>query len=292
MNDSLLQAKDIASLQATCQKWRDAGERIAFVPTMGNLHEGHLQLVDLAKRKADRCVVSIFVNPTQFAPNEDFSEYPRTLEKDCELLAARGADLVFLPSVDALYGDNISSDIHVPKELTNKLCGANRPGHFDGVATIVAKLFDVVKPNMAIFGNKDYQQVQVIQWLVKHLELKIKIIGAPIVREDDGLAMSSRNQYLTSAERQQASRLHQVLESISDGLQAGRRDFAALEDEVATVLNKTGWQVDYVQILDPNLAPPRKKGRDFIILAAANLGASRLIDNLRCFISAGSKNRK
>lgn len=292
MNESLLQINDVASLQAACQQWRDAGERIAFVPTMGNLHEGHLQLVDLAKRKADRCVVSIFVNPTQFGPDEDYDKYPRTLEKDCELLAARGADLVFLPSVEALYGDNISSDIHVPEELTNKLCGKDRPGHFDGVATIVAKLFDVVKPNVAIFGNKDYQQVQVIHWLVKHLALKIKIIGAPIVREDDGLAMSSRNQYLTSTERQQASRLHQVLESISDSLQAGRRDFAALEDEVATVLNKTGWQVDYVQILDPNLAPPREKGRDFMILAAANLGASRLIDNLRCHISAGSKNRK
>jgi len=292
MSESLLQVNDVAALQATCQQWRVAGERIAFVPTMGNLHEGHLQLVDLARSKADRCVVSIFVNPTQFGLNEDFSEYPRTLEKDCELLAAHDADLVFLPSVEALYGDNISSDIHVPVELTNKLCGLNRPGHFDGVATIVAKLFDAVKPNTAIFGNKDYQQIQVIHWLVKHLALKIKVIGAPIVREDDGLAMSSRNQYLTAAERQRASRLHQVLESISDSLQAGRRDFTVIEDEVATVLNKTGWQVDYVQILDPNLAPPRLKGRDYMILAAASLGATRLIDNLRCHISAGFRNRK
>ncbi|MCK4742364.1 MAG: pantoate--beta-alanine ligase [Sulfuriflexus sp.] len=292
MSESLLQINDVASLQARCQQWRDAGERIAFVPTMGNLHEGHLQLVDLAKAKADRCIVSIFVNPTQFGPDEDFDKYPRTLEKDCELLKARGADLIFLPTVSDLYGDNISSDIHVPEELSNKLCAENRPGHFDGVATIVAKLLEAVKPNVAIFGNKDYQQVQVIQWLVKHLELKIKIIGAPIVREDDGLAMSSRNQYLTRAERQQASRLHQVLECIADGLIAGRRDFSDLEAEAAKVLNKTGWQVDYVQILDPNLAPPREKGRDFMILAAANLGVPRLIDNLRCIISAKSKNRK
>ena len=173
MSESLLQVHDVASLQAACQQWRDAGERIAFVPTMGNLHEGHLQLVDLAKQKADRCVVSIFVNPTQFGQNEDFDDYPRTQEKDCALLAARGADVVFLPTIDILYGDNVSSDIHVPETLSNKLCAANREGHFDGVATGVAKLFDAVKPDVAIFGNKDYQQVQVIRWLVSHLALPI-----------------------------------------------------------------------------------------------------------------------
>ena len=291
MKESLFQVNDAASLQAACQKWRDAGERIAFVPTMGNLHEGHLQLVDLAKEKADRCVVSIFVNPTQFGPNEDFDNYPRSQEKDCAALAARGADLVFLPTVDSLYGADVRSDIQVPKELTDKLCGANRPGHFDGVATVVAKLFDVVKPNVAIFGSKDYQQLQVIRWLVNDLALPIKIISAPTVREEDGLAMSSRNQYLSMEQRQQASRLYQVLEYVAVRLLRGQRDFDALEKEATNVLNKTGWQVDYVQILTPEMTPPSKNGRDFIIFAAANLGRSRLIDNLICTIPAKPKNR-
>jgi len=286
MNQSILKSHDVESLQAACKQWRDAGERIAFVPTMGNLHEGHLQLVDLAKTKAERCVVSIFVNPTQFGPDEDFADYPRTQEKDCELLAARGVDLVFLPTVDELYGKTVSSDIHVPEEITNKLCGENRPGHFDGVATVVAKLFAAVKPDVAIFGNKDYQQVQVIRWLIQHLALSVKLVGAPIVREDDGLAMSSRNQYLSTMERQQASRLHQVLECIVDGLQRGQRDFAALEAEAANALNKTGWKVDYVQILSPDLTEPREKGRDFMVLAAAHLGVTRLIDNIACTIRA------
>ena len=291
MNEVLLQAHDIASLQAACQQWRDAGERIAFVPTMGNLHEGHLQLVDVAKEHADRCVVSIFVNPTQFGANEDFDTYPRCQEKDCELLAARGVDLVFLPSVDDLYGETVRSDIHVPEKLGNKLCGADRLGHFDGVATVVEKLFDVVKPDVAIFGNKDYQQLQVIRWLVADLALPVKIIAAPTVREDDGLAMSSRNQYLTASQRQRASRLYQVLASVADELQSGRRDFSALESEATLVLNKTGWQVDYLQILSPALLDPREKDRDFMILAAAHLGTPRLIDNLLCTILPQFKNR-
>jgi len=292
MNNALVQVHDIASLQAACQPWRDAGERIVFVPTMGNLHEGHLQLVDLAKQHGERCVVSIFVNPTQFGPNEDFDAYPRSQEKDVQLLAARGVDLVFVPSVETLYGNSVSSDLHVPDELGNKLCGANRPGHFDGVATVVAKLFDAVKPTAAVFGSKDYQQVQVIRWLVSHLSLPIKIIAAPTVREADGLAMSSRNQYLTNNSRQQASRLYQVLSSVADELQHGRRDFSALEAQAITVLNKTGWQVDYVHILSPELLTPHEKDRHFMIFAAAYLGVPRLIDNLKCTISPQSKNRK
>lgn len=284
MSTALKKINDVESLQAEIKKWRDAGERIAFVPTMGNLHEGHLQLVDAAKKKADRCVVSIFVNPTQFGPNEDLEQYPRTQEKDCELLAARGADLVFLPSVDVIYGDEVSSDIHVPEELNNLLCGKDRPGHFDGVASVVAKLFDAVKPDVAVFGNKDYQQVQVIRWLVNELNLKIKIIGAPIVREDDGLAMSSRNQYLTDNERQRASRLQNILQLIAGELRKGRRDYSALSEEATLALNKTGWKVDYIEILRPNLTQPTEKTRDFIILAAANLGKPRLIDNLKCTI--------
>jgi len=284
MNQSLLQVSDVESLQAEIKKWRDAGERIAFVPTMGNLHEGHLQLVDRAKAKADRCVVSIFVNPTQFGPNEDLEQYPRTEKKDCVLLAARGADLVFIPSVDVIYGERVSSDIRVPKNLNNQLCGKDRPGHFDGVASVVARLFDMVKPDVAVFGNKDYQQVQVIRWLVNELDLKIKIVAVPTVREEDGLAMSSRNQYLTQEERQRASRLQHILDLIAAELRKGRRDFDALTDEATLALNKTGWQVDYIEILRPNLTKPTEKTRDYIILAAASLGKPRLIDNLKCTI--------
>jgi len=286
MSSSLQQIHDVESLHAAIQCWRDAGERIAFVPTMGNLHEGHLQLVDMAKANADRCVVSIFVNPTQFAPDEDLERYPRTQQKDCELLAARGADLVFLPTVDVMYGNDVSSDIHVPEQLNNKLCGKDRPGHFDGVATVVAKLFDMVKPDIAVFGSKDFQQLEVIRWLINELGLKIKIMAAPTVREDDGLAMSSRNQYLTDSQRHQASRLHHVLQSIAAQLRTGRRDYDDLCDEATRALNKTGWKVDYVQILRPNLTKPTEKTRDFIILAAAYLGKPRLIDNLQCTISA------
>ena len=283
---TLQQINDVEFLHAAIQCWRDAGERIAFVPTMGNLHEGHLQLVDIAKANADRCVVSIFVNPTQFAPDEDLEHYPRTQQRDCELLASRGADIVFLPAVDVIYGNDVSSDMHVPEQINNKLCGKDRPGHFDGVATVVARLFDAVNPDVAVFGNKDYQQLQVIRWLVDELDLKVKLIGAPIVREDDGLAMSSRNQYLSDAERQRASRLHHILQSIAEQLRKGRRDYAELCDEAARALNKTGWKVDYVQILRPNLTEPTEKTRDFVILAAAYLGKPRLIDNVQCSISA------
>ena len=284
MNSSLLHINDLDSLHAAIKKWRDAGERIAFVPTMGNLHEGHLQLVDMAKANAERCVVSIFVNPTQFGANEDLDNYPRTQEKDCALLTQRGADLVFLPSVAMIYGNEVSSDIHVPAQLNDQLCGKNRPGHFDGVATVVARLFDAVTPDVAVFGEKDYQQVQVIRWLVNEQKRKIKILAAPIVREDDGLAMSSRNQYLTDDERQRASRLQHVLQLIAAELRRGRRDFADLSDEAARALNKTGWKVDYIEILRPNLTKPSEKTREFMILAAAHLGKTRLIDNLKCII--------
>lgn len=286
MSLSMLQISDIESLHSEIKTWRAAGERIAFVPTMGNLHEGHLKLVDIAKANADRCVVSIFVNPTQFGPNEDLQQYPRTQKEDCALLAARGVDLVFLPNVEMIYGNNVSSDIHVPEDINNKLCGKNRPGHFDGVATVVAKLFDMVKPDQAVFGSKDYQQVQVVRWLVNELNLKIKIIAAPIVREDDGLAMSSRNQYLSEQQRHQASRLHHILQSLGAALRTGRRDFDVLCNEATLALNKTGWKVDYIEILRPNLTKPTIKSRDYIVLAAANLGKPRLIDNLECHISA------
>ncbi len=284
MSSSLLQVTDLESLQAEIKKWRDAGDRIAFVPTMGCLHEGHLQLVDMAKANADRCVVSIFVNPTQFGPDEDLEQYPRTQEQDCKLLAARKADLVFLPSVAVIYGDDVDSDIHVPEELNNQLCGKDRPGHFDGVATVVARLFDAVKPDVAVFGEKDYQQVQVIRWLVNKLKSNIKIIAAPIVREEDGLAMSSRNKYLSEDERHRASRLQHILQMIAAELRKGRRDFSDLAAEATLALNKTGWKVDYIEILRPNLTQPSEKTREFIILAAAYLGKPRLIDNLKCSI--------
>jgi len=285
MSSHFQKINNVASLQTLIERWHAADEIVSFVPTMGNLHDGHLKLVDIAKANSDRCVVSIFVNPTQFGPDEDFEQYPRSEQKDCELLIARGVDAVFLPDVELIYGDDVSSKIQVPERLTNKLCGKNRPGHFDGVATVVAKLFDIVNPDVAVFGNKDYQQVQVIRWLVSHLNLQVKLIAAPIVRETDGLAMSSRNQYLTETDRLKASRLHHVLESIAAHLRAGRRDYAELCAEATRTLNKTGWEVDYVEILRTNLTEPTETTRDFIILAAAHLGIPRLIDNLEWSIS-------
>jgi len=241
-----------------------------------------LQLVDLAKQNADRCVVSIFVNPTQFGPNEDLEHYPRTEEHDCELLASRGADLVFLPSVDMVYGDSVSSDIHVPDELNNRLCGKDRPGHFDGVATVVARLFDTVKPEVAIFGQKDYQQVQVIRWLVNELKLKIKIIAAPTVREADGLAMSSRNRYLSVEEHKQATALHTNLKKIAINVKKGTKNCEKLLKNAKNDLKLNRIDLEYIEIRDASslreiTCITNSPARAFI---AATIGRARLIDNI------------
>lgn len=279
------QLENINALHEQLQVWRAGGERIALVPTMGNLHEGHLRLVDEAKQHAGRCVVSIFVNPTQFGPNEDFESYPRTLAEDCALLEARGADAVFLPTVEMMYpqGEAISTSIIVPEQLANILCGASRPGHFNGVATIVAKLFNLVQPDVAVFGEKDYQQLLVIRRLVADLNMPVEVIGQATVREANGLAMSSRNRYLDEAQRGQAAQLFATLQGCCRHLQAGQRNIAALEEAAVAQLEVAGFAPDYVSIRRAaDLGLPGGSDTELVILAAAVLGKARLIDNLVC----------
>lgn len=262
-----------------------ADQRVGFVPTMGNLHAGHCQLVTLAKSHADLVVVSIFVNPLQFGANEDFGSYPRTLQSDCEKLQSIGTDVVFAPAVEEMYPDFDGRDLHQqiviqPPPLADDLCGASRPGHFAGVATVVAKLFNMVKPQVAVFGKKDYQQLMVIRALVRQLNFDIEIIAGDTVREPSGLAMSSRNGYLTAAEKSQASQLQQQLLSMKNALLGGRRDYAELCEQASLQLKQQGWQVDYVEIRRQHaLTLPNAQTRDWVILAAARLGKTRLIDN-------------
>lgn len=262
-----------------------AHQSVGFVPTMGNLHAGHCQLVTLAKNHADLVVVSIFVNPLQFGANEDFGSYPRTLQSDCEKLQAVGADVVFAPAVEEMYPDFDGKDLHQqiviqPPPLAHDLCGSSRPGHFAGVATVVAKLFNMVKPQVAVFGKKDYQQLMVIRALVRQLNFDIEVIAGDTVREPSGLAMSSRNGYLTDTEKSQASQLQQQLLSVKNALLDGRRDYAELCEHASSQLEQQGWQVDYVEIRRQHaLTLPDAQTRDWVILAAARLGKTRLIDN-------------
>ena len=261
---------------------------VALVPTMGNLHAGHLDLVKLAKQQAKCVVVSIFVNPLQFGANEDLANYPRTLAADCEKLQAAGADIVFVPSVAEMYPDFDGQDlkqsitVQLPA-VANDLCGASRPGHFAGVATVVLKLFNLVQPQVAVFGKKDYQQLFIIREMVKQLNLAITILAADTVREPSGLAMSSRNGYLSPAEKAQASQLRAELVSLSEQIkQQGRRaNFSSLEQAAALNLQRHGWQVDYVAIrAASNLQAASADDTDVVVLAAAKLGTTRLIDNL------------
>ena len=261
---------------------------VALVPTMGNLHAGHLDLVKLAKQQATCVVVSIFVNPLQFGANEDLANYPRTLAADCEKLQAAGADIVFVPTVAEMYPDFDGQDlkqsitVQLPA-VANDLCGACRPGHFAGVATVVLKLFNLVQPQVAVFGKKDYQQLFIIREMVKQLNLAITILAADTVREPSGLAMSSRNGYLSHAEKAQASQLRAELVSLSELIkQQGRRaNFSSLEQAAALNLQRQGWQVDYVAIrAASNLQAASADDTDVVVLAAAKLGTTRLIDNL------------
>jgi pantoate--beta-alanine ligase len=261
---------------------------VALVPTMGNLHAGHLDLVKLAKQQATCVVVSIFVNPLQFGANEDLANYPRTLAADCEKLQAAGADIVFVPTVAEMYPDFDGQDlkqsitVQLPA-VANDLCGASRPGHFAGVATVVLKLFNLVQPQVAVFGKKDYQQLFIIREMVKQLNLAITILAADTVREPSGLAMSSRNGYLSSAEKAQSSQLRAELVSLSEQIkQQGRRaNFSSLEQAAALNLQRQGWQVDYVAIrAASNLQAASAEDTDVVVLAAAKLGTTRLIDNL------------
>ncbi|MGZ8982751.1 MAG: pantoate--beta-alanine ligase [Methylotenera sp.] len=261
---------------------------IALVPTMGNLHAGHIHLVEIARQHAQCVVVSIFVNPLQFGANEDLASYPRTLEADCEKLKTAGADIVFTPGVDEVYPDfnaatqNLGQTMLISAPpVANELCGAARPGHFDGVATVVMKLFNMVMPQVAVFGKKDFQQLFVIRELVKQFNLPIEIIAGETVREADGLAMSSRNGYLTPAQKTQAAQLQQHLKHIVSYIQQGASDFDALTQSATQMLNDSGWLVDYVSVRSAlTLAPATAHDRHLVVLAAAKLGNTRLIDNI------------
>jgi pantoate--beta-alanine ligase len=259
---------------------------VAFVPTMGNLHAGHIQLVEVAKQHAELVVVSIFVNPLQFGPNEDLASYPRTLEADCGKLKTAGASIVFTPSVQEMYQDfdginlNQTMSITLPS-IANELCGASRPGHFAGVATVVMKLFNMVQPSIAVFGQKDFQQLFIIKQMVKQFNLPINIIGVDTVREPSGLAMSSRNGYLTDAQRASASQLNSALQSIIQSVKCGNKDYAQLEQQTKSTLNSQGWLADYISIRSSlTLLPASSTDTNLVVLGAAKLGNTRLIDNL------------
>lgn len=274
---------DILDLRAQRRAWQLEGKVIAFVPTMGNLHHGHLRLVKEAKAKADIVVASIFVNPLQFGPDEDLDAYPRTLEHDKAALESLGVDLLFTPNVEDIYPRGLEQQtfVEVPG-LSYMICGASRPGHFRGVATIVSKLFNMVQPNLAFFGEKDFQQLQVIRAMVTDLSMNLQIFGVPTVREPDGLAMSSRNNYLTVNERELAPRLYKELQNMSDQIELGRRDFSKLVSEAKATLNEAGFKVDYIELrASETLLHVGHEDTEIVILAAAFLGKTRLIDNLQ-----------
>lgn len=273
-----------ADLRARVRAWRAAGESVALVPTMGDLHAGHLTLVDAARERADRVVASVFVNPLQFGPGEDYQDYPRRLEDDAANLGEHGAGIVFAPTVDSLYpcGTEASVRVHVPA-FEDILCGAARPGHFTGVATVVAKLFNIVEPDIAVFGQKDYQQLLLIRRMVGDLDFPVEVVGMPTVREADGVAMSSRNDYLDVDDRRAAPALYAALRVTAARLARGERDYGRLERDACAELEGAGLQPDYVAIrMAADLAPPRADAAlaDLRILAAAQLGRARLIDNI------------
>jgi pantoate--beta-alanine ligase len=272
----------VAELQSLRADWRARGERVAVVPTMGNLHRGHLALVERAKQLAERVVVTIFVNPLQFGPNEDFGRYPRTLPEDLKALAGLGVDLVYAPPVEEVYVNGFPPATTITvAPLSSQLEGHFRPGFFTGVATVVAILFDSVQPDIAVFGEKDWQQLQIVTRMVADLRMGIAIVGHPTARDDDGLAMSSRNQYLNAEERARAPAVHASLQAVAAGLRAGRRDLESLCAEAIATLRQQGFVPQYLEVRSPALDSPIASTRDFVVLVAAVLGTTRLIDNLR-----------
>lgn len=276
----------IHTLRERVAAWRERKLKVAFVPTMGNLHKGHVALVAQAQERADRVIVSIFVNPLQFGPNEDFAQYPRTLEHDTEMLEKVSTDLLFHPGTLEIYpvGHERTTLVDVP-ELSGILCGAFRPGHFAGVATVVCKLLNVVQPDVALFGEKDYQQLMIIRRLVTDLCMPIEIVGAPTLRDPDGLALSSRNRYLTAEERERAPRLCEMLKSVRKRIEGGERDYDALQADGMRALESAGMQPQYVAVRQAaDLQPPRLATRELVVLAAARLSKARLIDNLKVTI--------
>jgi pantoate--beta-alanine ligase len=274
----------IADMRALVRDWRFAREGIAFVPTMGNLHAGHASLIGAAHLHGRRVVASVFVNPLQFGPNEDYAAYPRTPDEDTALLEAQGVDVLFLPTVDEMYPQGVagSTIVDVP-ELSGILCGAVRPGHFQGVATVVVKLLNLVQPDVGIFGEKDYQQLTIIRRSIEDLCLPVRIVGAPTVRADDGLALSSRNRYLNPQERAIAPEVYRSLDRARRRLESGDTDVEGIEREGLAALVKAGFRPDYFEVrMAGTLAKPHGQDVDVVVLTAARLGRARLIDNVQC----------
>ena len=273
----------VAQLQAELAPWRQGGRRIVLVPTMGNLHAGHLSLVRKAREHGDCVVVSVFVNPLQFGPKEDFARYPRTLDADRELLAAEGVDVLFAPEVADVYpgGYPPATTVQIGGPVAETLDGEFRPGHFTGVATVVHILFGLVAPQVAVFGEKDWQQLQVIRRMTADLALGVDIVGAATVRDGDGLALSSRNQYLSAGERGRAAALHASLQAAAQALRAGRRDFDAIAAEQSEHLQTLGFTPQYFAVREPGLTMPGPQAARFVVLVAAYLGTTRLIDNVK-----------
>jgi pantoate--beta-alanine ligase len=274
--------QDVPALRAAIRGWRSKGQTVGFVPTMGNLHAGHQSLIRLARARTERVIASVFVNPTQFGPNEDFERYPRTLLQDQTALTDEGCDLLFAPDVATIYpfGAEHSVSLHVP-QITDTLEGAHRKGHFDGVATVVCKLFNLVQPDIAVFGQKDFQQLKVIERMVRDLSLPVKVMAAPTLRADDGLALSSRNQYLSAEERSRAPLIHDTLLKMRDLLSKGHA-WRAIEQVAAARLLRAGFEPDYAVIrrADDLAEPAEGQNEGLIVLVAAKLGGTRLIDNL------------
>jgi pantoate--beta-alanine ligase len=261
--------------------WRKTAGRVAFVPTMGNLHAGHMALVREARQHADAVVVSIFVNRLQFGQGEDFDCYPRTLEADAALLEKEGVAVVFAPNEKELYPRVVQQYKVDPPAIQDELCGAFRPGHFNGVATVVTKLFNIVQPDVACFGKKDYQQLFVIKSMVNDLNMPVEIVPVDTGRAEDGLALSSRNGYLSAVERAEAPRLYQHLTRMKTAIESGERDFARLSEETSADLAQRGWQVDYIEVRNAcNLKPAMHTDHNLVILIAARIGHTRLIDNI------------
>jgi len=270
-----------AELRDRVRRWRNEGERVALVPTMGALHRGHLALVEAGLKRADKVVASIFVNPIQFGPNEDFAKYPRQEAADAALLAKAGCSLLYAPTVAEMYPDGFATTVTV-RGVSEGLCGAARPGHFDGVATVVSKLMAQCQPDLALFGEKDFQQLKVIERMVLDLDIPVEVVGVPIVREEDGLALSSRNRYLTPAERAVAPALYRQLRRVADGLTAGTAAAELCASAGAELVGAGFPSVDYCEVRDAaTLAPAtRFDGRPLRVIAAARLGGARLIDNV------------
>ena len=273
----------IAALRSHLDEWRRRGERIGFVPTMGNLHAGHMSLLAAARHRADRVVASIFVNPLQFGPGEDYERYPRTPDEDRALLEGAHCDLLFLPEVAEMYPHGATQATRVVvRGLSETLCGEFRPGHFEGVTTVVAKLFNIVQPQVAVFGEKDFQQFTVIKRMAQDLCMPVDVVGAATVRTPDGLAMSSRNRYLGADERERAPSIHRALVAAVQRIDGGERDYAEIERTGAKALTAAGLRPDYFAVRDATtLAPPGPDSQDLVVLTAARLGKARLIDNLR-----------